>query len=190
MEVWKCISNVKFHTKLVNPVQKEHYLARLNGFGVSITKRKTSFVVIRDSILGNSVLCCFFSGHINVTGVKCVQDIEKTLCNISSYFGFRPSDFAPVCIDNITSTVTSAKLKSRINLFVLSKHIKTLDLPIVKKITYKKQSFPGLFIKTRIGLILWFNSNSITCVGSKSLKEVEDLHNLIGDIKHSLNNHE
>ena len=112
MEVCKCISNVKFHTKLVNPVQKDHDLVRLNDFGVSITKRKTSFVVIRDSILANSVLCCFFSRHINVTGVKCVQDIEKTVSNISSYFGFRPPDFAPICIDNMTSTVTTTENKS------------------------------------------------------------------------------
>ena len=40
-----------------------------------------------------------------------MQDIEKTVSNISTYIGFRPSYFVPICIHNITSTVRAPKLK-------------------------------------------------------------------------------
>ena len=194
MSVCKCAarcleSNVKFHIKLSNPARKKEYLTRLNGCSVSITKRKTSFVVIRDSIIGPLVLCCFFSGHINVTGANRVEGLGHAVTNIAHYFGFRPTDFTSACIDNISSTIKTLT-KTRINLFTLSQHIKNLNLKQVEKITYKKQRFPGLFIKTCAGLILWFNSNAITCVGSKSLQEVHQLHNIVLEIKNSPFSHE
>ena len=166
--------NIKFHVKVKN---KEQYINFLKSDSSFITKRTASFVVIRLPCT-HCFYCCYYSGHVNVTGVPCLADIEKQLDRFCILLNLNRNDISQVIVDNITAVIHPIS-STRVNLFQLINFIRSNNYDEVKGLKYNNQIFPGLFIKTLSGTIIWFNSNAISCVGSKCMQDVEELRNLI-----------
>lgn len=187
------ITNIKFHVK-INDEKEQSILALrnfLNNGSSEVVKKCASFAVVRWSG-SKAVFCCYYKGHINVTGVKSAHEIIEALEQLTK-IGIKRTHLSPIVVDNLSSKPSpshiSTKLrasKHRINLYNLVNIIHALHLPEVLSVKYNRQKFPGLFIRTVYGTILWFNSNAVSCVGSKSASVVVKLHNLIKIICHEV----
>ena len=166
--------NIKIHAKITN---KENYIAFITSDSSFITKRTASFVVVRLP-LTHCVYSCYYSGHINVTGISSFEHIKIELNRFCTTARLQQHDIRQITIDNITAVIHPTNI-SRVSLYDLITHITNSKYDEVKSLKYNNQVFPGLFIKTSSGTIIWFNSNAISCVGSKSIEQLTELRDLI-----------
>jgi len=165
------ISNIKCHitiqkkdlTQLYNYSQKKNNL---------ITSYRPSFFVMR---IGSYVFICFYKGFINITGVKnenLIPIVINKFCietNISTLI-------SPYVIDNISATYKFKSIKP-VNLSKLLISIK--EDPRVISVKFCREKFPGAFIKTKNGTIIWFSSNKVTSVGGKNKTDLNILYEII-----------
>lgn len=138
-----------------------------------VTKRHRSFIVVR--LENKAVYTCFFSGFINITGVKRVSDLENIIQQFAGYLGISQADFSPPQIDCINSIFLTSKDSNLINLKKLAEILSTEKNLGVKEIKYNRERFPGMTVKTKQGTILLFPSFSILLTGTKSEEETHNL---------------
>jgi len=155
----------------------EEYFKKFNQYKEYISKCNSSFIVIR--FPASPVYTCYFSGCINVTGVRCLSDIKDKVLQLSCNLNIDYHQLSSPKIDNITARypkTTSTKL-----------HILTGICKNWRKwfisIKHNRSIFPGLFLKTESGTLIWFNSGSIISVGSKSEIDLIHLSQLISLLK-------
>lgn len=169
------ITNYKFHSK-VDATYLSVYLAYLKSDNTTIRKRKNSFVIIR---IGKFVYTCFYTGYINVTGVK--SDLFYPLQRLAFEIGLPESAFSAPSIDNIH---TKRHFSSHINLNNLKYKLDyQWKFDKIIHIHFNRERFPGLFIKTSLGTILWFATDTIITLGSKTHENIEQLYGLIKNIR-------
>lgn len=158
------ICNIKFHCRV-----GVAYLNKLvEQFRHKSEKKFPSFVVFK---LEKYSYVCYYSGFINITGIKTYSDIKLSLKNLQLFLNFSKLKFTSLRIDNITCLCTCVKEK-RICLSSKLKKLQTLNLPhIIKSIKYEREIFPNMFIKTKYGTIIWSSNNKVSCVGVKSCKK-------------------
>lgn len=168
------ITNYKFHSK-VNLTYLPVYLTYLKSNSTAIRKRKNSFVIIR---LGSFVYTCFYSGFINITGVK--LNLLYPLQRLAFEIGLPENAFAAPTIDNIH---TKRHFSSHINLNALKYKLDQWNFDKIIHIHFNRERFPGLFIKTGLGTILWFATDTVITLGSKTHENIEQLYSLIKNIR-------
>lgn len=158
-------SNIKISVKVRIPRSSLESFKTLRGF----TKETYSFFVHRRRRL---VYTFYYSGHVNVTGIKKKFDLQKILKFLYSIDGFEK--VTQIHVDNVTVTgcVSPLHLTSnfRQQLYSIAK------LGLFDSIAYKRQSFPGAFLKKKqVGTIVFFSSGKFNIVGCRSRLQVRDL---------------
>jgi len=98
--------------------------------------------------------------HINISRIKCKQDIKKAVKIIKKLFHIH---IISIKIDNIVST---SNLNKPINLHEIVKN------QLIDCIKYNPEQFPGLFAKFKEGTVIIFHSGKIVIVGCKSYKHL------------------
>jgi len=167
-------SNIKSHF-----IIDDNYLNTLNHFLSSsffITKKKPSFCMFKYKTL---IYTCFYSGYINVTGLKTLGNIYIPKYIFSSQSGIPLKSISLPVIDNISAKyikVRNGEKTSRdLHCFI---NILRHDHRIIS-LKYNRERFPGLFIKTINGTIIWFPSNSIITVGCKHHSDLQEIDKII-----------
>ena len=173
------VTNVKFHCRITGPRLKVYQDFFKNSNSPYVTKRHRSFMVIR--LENKAVYTCFYSGFINVTGVKSVSEIEKIIHHFAGYLGISWRDFSPPKIDCINSVFVTSKRK-KVNLKKLAEILSAEKYDWLTDIRYNREKFPGMTIKTLIGSILIFPSFSILLTGTKSEQETKVLSHRVENI--------
>ena len=145
----------------------------LRCFKNSINPKKEngSFFVYR---LRGYVFCVYYSGHINVTGIKFIQEIQYIENIINEFYGIKK--VIKSTIDNITCTAKISASLYTWNEPFASYLRKIDDISIFDIIQYSPQTFPGAFLKTtNSGTIIFFATGKINIVGCKSVKTIKQL---------------
>jgi len=171
-------TNYKCHFSVEKPFC-ESYNSYLNTtISSKITKKRASFIVIR---LESFVYTCYYSGHINVTGIKKEADISKARKDITAFLNLEESHIGETYIDNISSKYFGlCRLKPR-NLFELIDVAK--NIRPIKKIKYNRERFPALFMKTDFGTLLRFSSSALIAVGSKKKEDLIKLSEIVSELE-------
>ena len=124
----------------------------------------------------------FKKGHINLTGVRKVEDIERAISIIYNIIGIPKIIASDYRIDNIQAS-------GALNLNSRHKSLKTIcdnlnsvkDECNIKKLSFESQRFPGAFIRYADercrGTVILFNSRRFVLVGVKSLEDINTIHN-------------
>ena len=123
----------------------------------------------------------FKSGHINLTNVRRVQEIEKAIAIIYRIIGIPKILEKEFRIDNIQAT-------GRLNLYTRDRSLKSICDRLsqlgsdcnIRNLSFEPQRFPGAFIKYQDGnvkaTIILFNSRRFVLVGLNSLDSVNSIH--------------
>ena len=146
-----------------------------------VKKENTSFYVFRK---GTIVFCVYYKGHVNITGIRTLQQIQNCVDFLSVVPGVKT--IQSVQVDNITC---SAKLHEHIYTWNQSfrKYLQRLATnKNFLKIRYCPQTFPGAFLKlTKQGTIVFFATGKFNIVGCKSFTDIQDLvYKFLIAIKH------
>lgn len=176
------VKNIKISVKATDPASAIGNIARLRpGF---VSKRKQSFFVLRPD---EFVYCIYYSGHINVTGLKRLDDVRKSCLFLRRELSLNILE-GSAKIDNITS---ATEVQSD-QYFNLTRFVSQLAASAfystacsrckIVGLCYNKQVFPGAFIRTDIGTILFFNTNKVVCVGTKTLRNTATLQLFARDL--------
>ena len=170
------ITNIKLHTRVKNNLS--HYKNILST-SPHIDKRRASFCVLRT---GGYIYSCYFSGFINVTGIKTISCINEALNVLKNHFQLDSNDLEHYVIDNISSQYKGnlCSLLNR-NLTTLAKVGARFKDTI--KVKYNREKFPGLFLKTAYGTLICFSSSAIAAVGAKNEKDLRKLNELIEELQ-------
>lgn len=177
------VKNIKISVKAADPVAAISDIARLHPQFVS--KRKQSFFVLRPD---EFVYCIYYTGHINVTGLKHLEDVRKSCLFLRCELSLEIVD-GSIKIDNITSCT---RLRSN-HYFNLTRFMTELAATSkcesdssrecrILGLCYNKQIFPGAFVRTDIGTILFFNTNKVVCVGTRTLRSTAVLQLFARDL--------
>ena len=132
-------------------------------------KRYNNFVVIQDNftyiIFKNKI---GFNTHVNITKIKKFEDIEESKTYFSENFlTCLNSKIISHKIDNITA---SYDLKKTINIFQVIEKFKDIC-----EVRYNNETFPGVFLKHKLGTIIVFHSGKTIIIGSKDLSKLQCL---------------
>jgi len=162
-------TNIKFHFQL-----RKSCCGKLKDFlqiSPLVRITKPSFSVVR---IHKFIYTCYKNGFINVTGVRHLDTIVLAINILKDEIGFESED--QFVVDSISSRYI-ATTKRRISIpFLLQEIRKEFRLLSIK---YNRERFPGMFIKTSYGTIIWFPSNSVVCVGSKSQEDLTQIADFI-----------
>ena len=167
------IQNIKFHLR----VKEQHHISYCVRIKKSEFNKKTlfSFCVLR---VGGFVYNCFFSGYINITGVRNHGAIACALRAL--YFALKVEEkeniFDEPTIDNITA---SHKIVCRKKICLSEKKQRLRDRNEIITIKYNRERFPNMFIKTKLGTIIWSPNNVVCSVGTKTLSNLTKLSLLV-----------
>lgn len=158
------ISNIKAHF-LVNNKRISAYSSTLKQEGLIENSGAVSpsFIVLRRK---HFVFTCFFSGFINVTGVKNFEQLKKSVKCLAKCLHMRKKYFQNPIVDSISSSYPNPSLVPKQNVSHVIKE--AYSFSCVRSIKYNRERFPAAFIKTNYGTVLWFGTPSIVVVGSKS----------------------
>jgi TATA-box binding protein (TBP) (component of TFIID and TFIIIB) len=141
-------------------------------------KKQCSFFILRElnDNARKAVFTVFYSGHINITKLKTLKDVE-----LASYYickRLNVSQSHPR-IDNITAS-GKLNLRGSVNKLkqicdYLAKRRNKCD---IKSVSFDTQKFPGGFIRpaSLVGTTLLFNTGKYVLVGSRSVENVTHLH--------------
>lgn len=151
------VSNVKFHY-ILHRSQSLIFFHALKKSEL-VVKKYPSFCVLR---LGRFVYVCFYSGCINITGVKNIEHLYLPISCLCFSVNVSESMFINPIVDNVSAKFTGDRIRL-INLITFAANIK--DLPFVKRVKYNRERFPCMFVRTLHGTIIWSPRNAITCVG-------------------------
>jgi len=164
------VTNVKFHFNIYHEDLKRKLLECKE-----VTKTTASFCVVR---LNESklVFCIYYKGFVNGTGVRNLLQLESALTIFKAHFDLESKEIGLVTIDNISSTYKPAELKP-VNLCNLIAQIK--EEKCIKSIKYNRERFPGLFLKTDFGTLIWFATNTVISIGAKTRADLLNLSTLV-----------
>lgn len=135
----------------------------------------------------NFTYIIFLNGHINITGIRSFGQFEAVLDELSKVLGLRlPPMELRLRVDNICSSGRTPLIFLPLQSLEekLKEHLKRCYLrPFIERLDYQPDKFPALYLKTKIGCILLFNSGKFVLVGYKRLL---DGYYLSLVIKHAL----
>ena len=107
--------------------------------------------------------------HLNVTGIKSLEEVKQTLLWLEEVYCRKELfDFISYNVDNITSTFNLARN--------ISLHNLASTFP---GISYNPEWFHALYMKTRKGTVVAFQSGKINSLGCKSLDDILQLWSLV-----------
>ena len=154
------VRNVKFHFRVLPKEIKtyRHYIKNTK----SQSKDCGSFLIIR---VFKSVYTCFLTGYINVTGVRSIESLNIPLICFANKLNLTLSNLSDPVIDNITSKCIGIK-KKNIQLSTLCNTLQ--EHKQILGVKYNRERFPCMFLKTKVGTLIWSPFNIVTCVGVKS----------------------
>ncbi len=167
------VRNIKLHCR----VQSDYLIQYCKNLKASKLTKKTfsSFCVLR---VGKLVFNCFFNGYVNITGVYNEDSIHNALKCFLFTIDLK-SDLeilTPYVIDNITAKCI---LIPRRTVNLIKKKINLIQDNNIVSVKYNRERFPNMFIKTKFGTIIWSPNNSVSSVGSKTNKHLEELYTII-----------
>ena len=168
------VCNIKFHFYI-----KKRFKRLFNKRLLSceyVKKTYSSFCILR---IGKIVYSCFYSGFINVTGVRNFElkpVSQKLLLSVLKIKQKRKNIFKKSIIDNITSKLLNP-VNRKINL--AEKRYKFVSDENVLSVKYDRQRFPNMFLKTKFGTIIWSPNNIIIVVGSKGFTDLTKVYEII-----------
>ena len=130
----------------------------------------------------------FTSGHINVTGLKKIEDVERALADIFPVLNIPKGTIIPYKIDNIQC---SGQLNFKTHDLTLRQLCDGID--VVKEqygidsVTFEPSRFPGGFIKFASsveadipkGTVLLFGSGKFVIVGLRNIEHKNRIHDLL-----------
>ena len=159
------LDTVKDKFCLANVTYKEN-----PNFLVFKTKKKIVFTIFKAKNESN---------HINITGIKSIDGIEKSLNRLDSLNIFLLKK-KTLKVDNITG---SLDLKKELFLRELINKTQTFQSEYKICIRYNNETFPGAFFQVKkedkkVGTILIFHSGKVVFVGCRNLKNIECLESL------------
>lgn len=169
------ISNIKVSVKVS---AKERMLRWFNKSETAkSTKDCGSFFVYRKN---GFVFCIYYTGHVNLTGIKKIECIEEGITILKSIPGIL--SIKKITVDNITCT---GKLHKSVYKWNRSFADYLNDLTIIEnfdKVQYSPQTFPGAFLKKHgIGTVVFFATGKFNVVGCKSCDSLMQLVGLFLD---------
>ena len=161
------ISNYKFSVKIQNLLWKKTLEVLKKCFFQSL-KQYGNFLVFKDNFCFTLFQPAKKTGlsHLNVTHLKDKSDILKVAQKIRRYICGELL-LSTLKIDNITA---SSHINREIDLYLF--YLQNSDR---FTILYKKEKFPGCFIKTASGTALLFHTGKVIVVGCKTAKQIECL---------------
>ena len=171
------VCNIKFHFYIKTKF-KDLFNKRLSDCEF-VKKTYSSFCILR---INKIVYSCFYSGFINVTGVRNFElkpVSQKILLSVLGIKQKRKKIFRKSVIDNITSKLLNPTFK-KINL--VDKRSKFALNENVCTIKYDRQRFPNMFLKTKFGTIIWSPNNIKTVVGSKGFSDLCKIYEIINTL--------
>ena len=140
------VTNIKLHTAIASTKKLERYKLALTECEC-YSKKRHSFLVLRSQY--SYVYTCFYSGHINVTGIKNFAKINsalRLLKGLLSLSGSCRKIFLPVTLDNIYSAWPKILIDTRHNLTRI-KEIAHRTTNVIYT-SFNRERFPALCIKT------------------------------------------
>ena len=108
-------NNIKLHFQ-IEPSCLSALKVFLLGCEV-VTKQKPSFCVLKYDSL---IFTCFYSGHINVTGIKTLGNIYQCVELFSSKTNISIQSFSAPVVDNISAKYETKKQKINLNILKAS----------------------------------------------------------------------
>lgn len=143
-----------------------------------------NFIVFR---IPNTTVCTLFStGHVNATGIKKLAlidraaeairvELNKSLLPRDSHTsaGLFMGDKG-ITVDNISATGFFQPIKDNFVKIISQLHLISKVHNKVLKVNYNNQKFPGLFIKTKLAMVIAYKSGKFVIVGcgnTESLKK-------------------
>jgi len=124
------------------------------------------------------VATVFFSGFVNVTGIRRWEDVEGDVRAVCLYLRLAPR--TPPCVDNITASGDFACVRSHFQHVVQVGPDALCDQPCLP--SYNSRIFPALFLRTPQGTVAAYPSGKCVLVGSRSLAELRGLTILIQSV--------
>lgn len=148
------VNNIKASCKVKN----SDVGAKLKEFSINsslVTLKKSNFFVLRDKF----VYIIFYTGHINITGIKAFHEINQSKGEIKAHLNL---DIGEPRIDNIT---LSGSVKGKVNLFSFSSILQQNRLDF----GFNPHKFPGLNFRPTScpGTVVLFSSGKFILVGIK-----------------------
>ena len=162
------IKNLKISAIFSSELPITHFYNLASDRNVSyITKR--NILVIKDVLSITVFKKKQNQYHLNITGIKCINDLDKTLVWVTKTYCVKP-DFRLISsnIDNITS---SFDVKQNLSLHALASTI--------NKSSYNPERFHALYFKHNKGTIVVFQSGKINIVGCKTVENILTLWRFI-----------
>lgn len=160
------IRNIKVSAKVSNLCLNTVSLKLLNSkvaqkhFSNYITFQHTyTYIVFKNSK--------DLSNHVNITKLKCENDIESALQLLTNLLGCHIITWK---IDNIIAT---SFLQQKLDL------LQIINQKIFPRVKYNSEQFPGLFVKFDCGTVILFHSGKIVIVGCKSESEIWTLSEIV-----------
>lgn len=149
-----CLDTVAKKLKEKNIVFKQfqNYLVIQNVF---------TFIIFRSSYKLKSSLC-----HVNITKIPTVNDIERAKSHLEELLNIEKT-VQPFNIDNITASID-------LGLTILPEKIISIFNKDCK-ITFNKETFPGVFLKFEKGTAIIFHTGKCIVIGCKNITDVERL---------------
>lgn len=164
------ITNVKISFKLANCTYQ--FLKSIPAKFNNVSKTFPSFFVWRAH---GYVYVIFFTGHVNVTSIQGLNRVPDAIYCLLTDFKLDVTPFPKWTCDNITAD-GYINLKQKLDLSDVCRKLRNSET--FAKIRFNTQRFPGCFIKTIYGTILFFNSGKYVLVGIKSTQAIYALEQL------------
>lgn len=169
------ICNIKCHCEIKKKFLNEFIISfKHKGY-----KQFPSFEVFK---VGDYSFVCYYSGYVNITGLKKVNEIEIALFTLKKLLRNTFLEFENVVIDNITAKCCCI-VPRQICLQRKREKIESELKDKIKSIKYEREIFPNMFIKTKYSTLIWSSNNKVSCVGLKNIVHIKKLCKLIKKIE-------
>lgn len=169
------VCNIKCHCE----IKKKYLYEFVNSFKHKGYKQFPSFEVFK---VEKYSFVCYYSGYVNITGLKQVGEIKIALGALKKILGNTFFEFENVVVDNITAKCFCVKPRQ----ICLQRKREKIEFKFkdkIKSIKYKREIFPNMFIKTKYSTLIWSSNNKVSCVGLKKLVHIKKLCKLIKKIE-------
>ena len=162
------ISNVKIRFTVSDPLFSKHIHKYIATHPQTVSKHNRAFFVFRSCY----VYIIFFSGHINVTGLKTLDHIPLCMEHIKKKLQLDTFEMSPAKVDNICA---SGKIpQHNISMNNIMENAKLSRC--FKSIHYDRDGFPGCFLKHSLGTIILFKSQKYVIVGVDTVAKLNTIY--------------
>lgn len=166
------ITNVKVSIK-IEEVCLDSAAKKLEKQNIKFTKYP-NYLVIQDIftyiIFKPSYKKKNFVSHVNITKIPTICEIEKAKKHLSTLLNCNILS-KPVVIDNITVSVNVEKNFTPENISKI--------FTDTCKITFNKETFPGIFLKFDRGTAIIFHTGKCIIIGCKNIFDVDLISNFL-----------